>query len=154
MLSERIKPLKGLAPSADIFNTDPGSDVFSMRDLRGITFLVHHKGGTTGKGTLIAQACDDITPSSTTAIAAKYRKMTTGDSDTLGAITTLPTTGVETVPTEDTLFEIYVDATDLPADKDFVRLKLTETANDPVLGVVIALGHLKYQGVDAPTVIA
>lgn len=154
MFSERIKPLKGLAPSADIFNGNPGSDVFNMEGLEKITFLFYHTGGTTGKGTLKAQAVDNVSADNPVDIAAKYRKMTTGDSDTLGAVTTLTTSGVETVPTENTLFEVEVHATDLPAGKTFVRLKLDETVNDPVLGALIALGHLKYQGVNPPTVIA
>lgn len=154
MLSEKHVILNMLSPAADGFNTGPNSDIVAMRDLESLTFIFSHIGGTTGTGSLIVKACDNVSGTNPTAIAAKYRKKTTGASDTWGAITTLPTTGVTTVAAEDTIYEIYVHATDLPKTQDFVFLDTTEVVNDPLLTSCIALGELKFQGVSPPSVLA
>lgn len=154
MLSEKHVILNAISPAADGFNTGPNSDVFAMRDLESITFIFQHVGGTTGNGSLIVKACDDVSANNPTAIAARYRKKTTGASDAWGAVTALPTTGVTTVATEDTIYEIEVKATDLPKTQDFVFLDTTEVTNDPVVTSCIAIGELKYQGLTPPTVLA
>lgn len=155
MLSERYKPLKGLAPAADRFNTSPSTDVFSMKNLDSITFLVYHDGGTTGKGTFTVEACDDVTPSNTTPVAFNYRRMTTGASDTMGAISAATAAGIDSVPAESTIIEIEVSA-DVVAETGytFVRLKCAEAVNDPVNGVVIALGKLRYEGAQPSSVLS
>ncbi len=155
MLSENVKLIKGLAPAADRFNTSPSTDVVSLANAEKATFILYHDGGTTGKGTLTVEACDDVTPSNTTAVAFRYRRVTTGASDEIGAISTATTAGIDTVPGETTLIEIEVKADELPAGKPFVRLKCTEAVNDPVNGaVLIILSGLRYGGASQPTALA
>lgn len=155
MLSEKLHFAKGLAPAADRFNTNPPTDVYNLGLAEDITFIVAHAGGTTGKATITVEACDDVTPSNTTAIPFRYRRMTTGADDTMGDISVATAAGIDTVPTEDTLIEINVRASELTAGKPFVRLKLTEAVNDPVVGFVLAiLGNPRYQGETQPSVLA
>lgn len=147
MLSERIKIVKGLAPAADRFNTDPATDVISLKNAERATFLIIHAGGTTGKATITVEECDNVTPSNSTAIAFKYRRMTTGASDTMGAISTATAAGIDTVAAEDTIIEVSVEAADLSDGYPFVRVVLTEAADDPVNACVVGLlDGVRYQG--------
>jgi hypothetical protein len=155
MLSETIKPLKALAPAADRFNTGPATDVFSMANLKKLTFLVYHIGGTTGTATLTVEQCTSAAAAGAAAIPFKYRRMTTGVDDTLGAISDAAAAGIATVAAEDTIIEIEVDADQLDAGFSFVRLQTTELVNDPVVACVIALGHVaRFQGVTMPSMLS
>lgn len=152
MLSETHKIVKGLAPAADRFNTSPSTDIYHLAEAENITFLVIHQGGTTGQGTFTVEACDNVTPSNTEAIAFRYRRLTTGASDTIGAPATAAATGIDSVAAEDTIIEISVRASELPAGKGYVRLKCAEKVNDPVNACVVAiLGGLRYGGVNQPS---
>lgn len=143
MLSEHIKPLKGLAPAADRFNTGPGTDWFNTKLHEEITFIVYHQGGTTGKAKLQVEMASDASGTGATAVPFSYRRMTTGDSDALGSIgAATAADGIETVPGEDTLIEVNINCRALPDEaKTFVRLKTTETADDPVNACIFAFGH-------------
>lgn len=154
MLSECQKIVKGLAPSVDIFDGSPATDIINAGLVESVTFLVYHKGGTTGKGTLTVEACDDTTPSNTTAVAFRYRRMTTGASDVLGAISNATAAGIDTVPGEDTIIEISVKADELPSGKPYVRLKAAEAVNDPVAGAIVILAKPRYCGASQPSVLS
>lgn len=152
MLSEKFKLLKGLAPAADRFNTSPSTDRFNMENLDRITFLVYHQGGTTGVGTLTVEQHVAASSGTPVAIPFRYRRMTTGDSDTLGAISNAAAAGIDTVAAEDTIIEIEVSADALSAGYKFVSLKCAEAVNDPVNAVVIALGHSQRYGSDVTAI--
>jgi hypothetical protein len=155
MLSEfEGKPIKALAPAADRWNTDPITDAITLKCHNQLTFLVYQSGGTTGKATLTVLASSDASQTGATAVAFRYRKMTTGASDTLGAVTAATTAGFDTTPNEDSIYEIEVLASELPSGKPWVHLKATEAANDPVNGAVIAiLSQPKYGGTTQPAAI-
>lgn len=155
MLSEQMKIVKGLAPAADRFNTDPSTDVINLEGADKVTFLVYHAGGTTGKATITVEECSSAAGSNANAIAFRYRKLTTGASDAIGAITNAAATGVSTVAGETTIFEVEVKASELADGYNFARLVLTEGADDPVSGAVIALlSGLRYGGVSQPSALA
>lgn len=151
MLTEKFGLVLGLAPAADRFNTSPYTDIVSLKNAEAVSFIVVHDGGTTGVGSLLATACDNVSASNTAAVAGYYRKKTTGASATWGDVTSFPTTGVLTTAGESTIFEIMIRAADLPDGKPFVRLQTAESVNDPVNGCVIAILHgAKYQGLTQP----
>jgi len=155
MLSETLKIVNGLSPSADRFNTSPATDVVNAGLCDEVTFIVQHQGGTTGKATLTVEACDDVTPSNTAAVAFRYRRKTTGASDVWGAITAATTAGIDTVAGEDTAIEVSVKAAELPAGKPYVRLKCTEAVDDPVVGAVLIIcSGLRYGGANAASVLS
>jgi hypothetical protein len=157
MLSENYKIVKLLAPAADRFNANPATDVVNLGLADSLTAIVSHSGGTTGKAKIQVEACSAADGTGAEAVAFRYRRMTTGASDAVGAISyaTVAADGIETVPTEETLIELCILSEELPAGKPFVRLQLTETANDPVTGEVIGiLSGLRYKGPDSPTVLA
>ncbi len=157
MLSENYKIVKLLDPAADRFNTDPATDIVNLGLADCLTAIVYHAGGTTGKAKIQVEACSDASGTGAEAVAFRYRRMTTGASDTLGAISyaTVAADGIETVPTEATAIEVCIFSEELPDGKPFARLKLTETNNDPVTATVIGiLSGLKFKGPDSPTVLA
>lgn len=145
-LTEQYQIVTGLAPAADRFNGSPATDVVNTKYADKVTFLIEHSGGTSGYATLTVEECDNVTPSNTKAIAFNYRKKTTGASAAWGDITAATTSGVATTAAGDQIIEIQVDPAALTAGYPYVRLKCTETVDDPVNGAVqIILGPMAYQ---------
>lgn len=155
MLSEfEAKPIKALAPAADRWNTSPVTDSISMKNHNKLTFLVYQEGGTTGKATLTVLASTDASRTSEEAVTFRYRKMTTGASDVLGAVTAAAAAGFDTTAAEDSIYELEVLSSELPEGKPWVHLKATEAANDPVNGCVIALvSEPRFGGITQPAAI-
>ena len=140
MMEERQVEV-GLNAGADVFGADGvGSDVFSMRKHDRIVFIVHWGVGATGVNKFTVEACDNVTPSNTTAIPFWYRKLTGGAAP--GAVTAVATgsdgvsndVGSNQVILIETTAELVRAAGD-----DFVRLYADETTDSPVLGGVLAL---------------
>lgn len=157
LFTEQVKPVKGLSPSADLYNGDPATDIFNMENYDKICFVLHQAdgGGTTGKATITVEACDDVSATHKSAIAFKYRKMTTGASDVMGAVTAATASGFTTTANEDTVYFIEVSAADLPSGYPFVRMQLTESVNDPVSGSVLAyLMGARYKEPNMPSALS
>ncbi len=131
-----------VAANEDLFNGDPASDVISMANYRSIIFLIAKNAGATGTATITVESCDDVTPSTTTAIPFTYRATTSGNA--AGAVTAATAAGFTTTAGADQLYEIEIDAADLGTD-DFVRLQCTEVVDSPVDGAIICiLGGARY----------
>lgn len=138
MFFERLQDAVGINASADIFNTDPASPCINMAYAKEAVARFQHSGGTTGKGTIKVQACTKADGTGATDIAFDYKKaIGTG---AYGEITKAVAAGVETVPAQTAKFLINIRALQLPEGKPFVRIKLTETANDPVVGCLALIG--------------
>lgn len=154
---QTIKFVKGLAPAGDRWHTDPATDIVNTKNYRKVAFLVHQSGGTTGKATLTVEACSDVAATGAVAVPFHYSVGGTGagtDGDATGAVTDATAAGFDTTANADKLYLIQVEASELPEDKPFVRLKCTEAANDPVNGAVeILLYEARYAGADLPTAI-
>lgn len=154
---ETVKFVKGLAPAADRWNTDPTTDIVNTALYGKVAFLVHQEGGTTGKATLTVEACTDASGTDATAVPFKYSIGGTGagaDGDATGAVTAATAAGFDTTANAEKLYIIDVDSASLPAGKNFVRLKCTEAVNDPVKGCVeILLYGARYAGAALPSAI-
>lgn len=132
-----------LQPAADRYNGNPASDVFNMKDYDHIVFLLAEGAGGTGTVKIQVEACTDATGAGNTAIAFNYRVM--GTIDTWGSRAAAASTGYTTVAGADKMVAVEIDAAELPADKPFVRLQLTEVVNDPcAAGVVAILSGARY----------
>lgn len=155
MLSEIIRFIKALNPGADAFAGTKNTDIVNMGFAEKMTWLVYTDGGTTGKTTITVEACDDVTPSNTSAVAFRYRKSTAGVTDAVGALTAATTAGFDTTPAETNIYEIEVSASALPVGYPFVRLHMVEAADDPVNGCVIGMASgLRYGGLNAPGILS
>lgn len=140
---ENVHVVAGLDPSADVFNTDPASDVVNMGDFEKAVFIIHQKANATstaGTAAIKAQAVTSVAASNATDLPFKYTKKTTGASDTMGAVTSVAAgSSFTTTAAEATIYVVEVDASDLPVGSKYVQLKCTEVANAPVIGSVVCL---------------
>lgn len=143
-LSQYVHFVKGLDPVADAFAGTVGTEVVNMEGYSKATFVIHKGVGTTGTSTITVEACDDTTPSNTTAIPFRYKAITTGDTE--GALTAATTTGFATTAGSSQMYVIEVDAEELgDIGYGYLRLKAVEVTNDPVLlGVLIMLHGARY----------
>lgn len=130
--------VKGLDPVADAFAGTVRSDVVRGGNHRSVTFLIYKGVGATGTSTITVEACDDVTPSNTSAIPFKYRACTTGD--TWGTLTDATTSGFATTAGSSQLYEIIVDTDELgDTGYKYVSLKAVEVVDSPVLGGILVL---------------
>jgi hypothetical protein len=139
----------GLAPIADAFaGATVNSDVIKLESA-GVIFLIYNGVGTTGTSTVTVEACDNVTPSNTTAVPFIYRASTTGD--IWGAWTAATTAGFTTTAGSNHIYEVFVDAAELAEEGyGYARLDMAEVANDPVLGgILIGLVDTRYAVVPA-----
>ncbi len=136
---EMMHFVKGLAPAADRWNTNPATDIVKLDEWNKAVFLVHQQGGTTGVATLTVEACSDNTGTGATAVAFAYAVGADGagaNSDIMGARTEAAAAGFNTTAAIDALYLIEIRGDQLPDGKPYVRLKCTEAVNDPVNGAV------------------
>lgn len=139
LLIERLEPVKGIDPVADGMAGGVNSDVYDMSAFSRILFLVYRgvASGGTAAPTYTVEACDDIVPTTHTAIAFNYRK-------SLGAVATATTTGFQATAGSSAIDVIEVHETALASlGYRYIRLAIAETVNDPVVSAVVALGELK-----------
>lgn len=148
-LSQRVHFVKGLDPIADGFAGTVGSDVVNMKGNAGATFVIYKGVGTTGTSTITVEACDNTTPSNTTAIPFHYKAITTGDTE--GAYTAATTSGFATTAGSSELYVIEVDAEELgDTGYGYLRLKAVEVVDDPVLGGILIMLHRGRYQQDVP----
>ena len=156
LISENLKMVKGISPSADMYDGDPVSDAVQLGKYEKAMFVIHQKtaGTNTGTATITLLASSDASATGAEAIAFKYRKMTNGTSDTESDITAATTSGFTTTANEDTAYRIEINSAELPAGKPWVTLKATEVVNDPVIGDCMIYLSGRNKAEQLPTAIA
>jgi hypothetical protein len=156
IFSDRHKVVNGLPPAADVFATSGASDIVNMEAYNHVTFIIVTGATTTADGVITVEACDDTTPSHTTAIAFRYRKVVSGD--TYGDLTDATSSGYAmTASTANQYHIIEVDAADIEAGAagyEYVRVKVTEDTDDPQYACIVAiLSEPRYAHANLGTVI-
>ncbi|MCG8670201.1 MAG: hypothetical protein MI867_12360 [Pseudomonadales bacterium] len=139
-LIENLHLVKGLDPVADFMAGTVSTDVVSMANHGKVLFVVYKGVGATGTSTITVEACDDFTPTTTSAIPFRYRTITSDD--THGAVTEATTAGFTTTAGSSQIYLIEVDAIQLAVDgNDYANVRLTavESANSPVVGSILAI---------------
>uniref|UniRef100_A0A6M3IRI5 Uncharacterized protein n=1 Tax=viral metagenome TaxID=1070528 RepID=A0A6M3IRI5_9ZZZZ len=140
-----------VAANEDIFNGSPTTDVINLKNAQGVMFVVACNANVgSGAATITIEACDNVTPSNTTAIVFRYQLIST--TDLPGTLTAATTSGVASIGTTNTMLLVEVDAATVGAasvnstyNNTFVRLKATETQSDAVDGAILAfLFGLRY----------
>lgn len=141
---EGIHGVNVLPPVADAGNGNIATDIVDMSCAAKAHFIVQKGVGTTGTSTITIEACDDTTPSNTTAVPFRYRNITSGD--TVTAVTEATSAGFTTTAGSNHHIQIEVDAVEIAkAGYRYVRLAAAESADDPVLfGVYCLLSGLRY----------
>ena len=143
-LLEGLHLVNGLAPVADAGNGTVTTDVVNMENAGRAVFILTKGVGATGTSTITMLACDDVTPSNTTAIPFQYRDIS-GGNDTTTALTEATTAGFTTTAGNNTIVACEVVASDLAATGyGYLQMKAVEVVDSPVLfGVTVLLGDLR-----------
>ena len=144
---ENIKLVNGLAPSSDLYNTDPATDVINTAKYEEVVFLIFQKtaGTNTGDATITVEECTSAAGAGNTAIAFKYFKNDDADTDDdLDAEASASASGFTTTANKTAMYAIRIKESDLSDGSPFVRVVLTESTDDPVIGSVVALCKAKY----------
>jgi hypothetical protein len=137
-------PISALAPDADLYAADPATDVISMADFGVIDFFLHEGVGATGTALLTVESCDDVTPTTSTAVGFRYRVAQTAD--VFGAWTTVAAAGYTTIAgATSKIVQVQVESAGLSGDDNFVRLQIVEVVDSPVdAGVIAILSDPRY----------
>lgn len=134
---ENIHYIGGLAPNADAFAGTVYTDVFKVLG-EGATFLVWYgTNAAVGASTMTVVACDDVTPTNSTAVPFMYRVSTTFD--TWGDWTAATTAGITVGGSADSMWQIYVPASEYATEGyAYTRAAFVETVNQAADGMVLA----------------
>ena len=145
-LLQNLHFIKGLDPVADAFSGTVSSDVVNLANFGSAVFLVYKGVGATGTSTLTVEACDDIVPTTTTAVPFFSKSITS--TDIQGAMTARAAAGFTTTAGSSQIYAIQVDADELAnVGYAYVRLKAVEVVDSPVLGcIAIVLGNSRFGG--------
>lgn len=148
LFSEENLVINGLAPVADAFAGTVNSDVIDVSEAHRLTFLVWWGVGATGTTTLTVEACDNVTPSNTTAVAFKSRRVANHQSsDVPTAPTARAAAGFTTTAGSNQLYIIEVDPAVIAATGyRYARLHAVESVDSPILGgILVVLSQLRVQ---------
>lgn len=141
LLMERLQLIKGIDPVADAFAGTVATDVVDMSEFSRVVFIFYGGVGATGDSTVTIEACDDVVPTNTSAIAYFSREDHAGDE---GAITARAATGF--IPTAGSsriaAFEVHESALASTGYR-YVRAKFVEDTDSAVLGCVLIVGEAK-----------
>ena len=140
-----------IAANEDIFNGNPASDVLNMALYEEIIFIIVKNAGATGTATITVESCDDLVPTTTTAIVFDYKVCTTGN--TWGATTRAAAAGFTTTAGADQCYVISVDSSMLSGTDQYVRLQATEVVNNPCDGAILCVGVRPRYAMDVPATI-
>jgi len=133
---EKIHWIGGLVPDADAFAGTVNTDIFEVQG-EGAVFIIFAGENGGGDSTVTVQACDDTTPSNTTAVPFYYKSSTTFD--TWGDWAAATTAGITTPTSSNYMKMIYVPAAELASEGyGYVRLHLVEDTNAAVDACVLA----------------
>jgi len=125
------------AAYGDMFNGNPATDVVNLGKYEKCTWIIQKAAGNTGTAVVTVESCDDVTPTTTTAVAFNYWTCTSGD--TWSDMSTATTAGFTTTAGADQMYAIEVNSAELSGTDKYVRMKMTESANDPVNGTAICI---------------
>jgi hypothetical protein len=128
----------GLAPVADFSGADPVyTDVINFKNHGRLQFIVVWGVGATGTTKFTVEACDDLAASNVSAIPFWYRNTTAAGTPGTATLTDA-STGFTNTAGSDQIIEIEVLPESLNSSGyGYVRLKLDEVTNSPVLGGIL-----------------
>jgi hypothetical protein len=126
-----------LTAHEDIFNGTPTTDIVNMDGWTEALFIIEKSAGGTGTAVITVESCDDVTPTTATAVAFDYQSCTSGNTWSSRAAAT--SSGFTTTAGANQAYKIWIRADELSGTDKFVRLKATESANDPVDGAIVTV---------------
>ena len=125
----------GLAPNADFASGTVYTDVFEVQGEAGYALVWYGTNASNGASTLTVEACDNNTPSNTTAVPFLYRVATTFD--TMGDWTAATAAGITVGGSANSAWEIYVPVSELAEEGyEYMRVKMVESTAQAADGVI------------------
>lgn len=130
------------------------SDVFSMKNASHVTIIVTAGSTNADAGNITIEECDDLTPTTDTAIAFNYYAEETDSGDTLGDRTAATTAGIDVSGEDNITYVIEIDAEELSEGYPCLELKWSACGGATYGSAVAILTGYAYQGKNQPTEIA
>lgn len=114
------------------------SDIVNLAKYRSVLFVLLKGAGAVGTTKITVESCDNVTPTTPTAIAFNSRSCVS--IDTMGSLTARTAAGgLTTTAGADQSYQIEVNADGLYSTDKFVRLKMVEVAATAVDATIIAI---------------
>ena len=131
--AENNKVINAVVPVADTFATAAESDVISARGCESVVFLVMTGAGADNTNVITVLACDDVTPTTETAIVFTVASVVSGDTNDRPTATAV-TGKAFTASTANQFYVVEVDPADVAAANSnagnpYVRCTVTEAGN-------------------------
>jgi hypothetical protein len=153
---QRNSGINALEPKADRFATAGETDVIRATGCEAIYFAVLLGAAADNTNTITVLACDNVTPTTETAIPFMYRLVSTAG--TYGAVTAATTSGIaiDGDLAANQYYEIEVDPSDVEAanshaGNQFVRCTVTEGGTATAqLGAIYCLRMGEHNAHDVP----
>jgi len=145
----------GIDPVADCFDGTKSTDVINASNAHAVHFVVHQGVGATGTRTYTVEACDDTTPSNTTAVPFTYQQvLASGTTDVPAALVRATAAGYTSTAGSGQVHVISVDCDQLGnSERKFVRLTAVEVTNSPVLaGITVYLEVARPRNIHATAI--
>ena len=129
--------VNAIVPVADVEDTSNDSDVVNCQG-GGVLFIYQTGANAGGDSTITVEACDNVTPSNTTAVPFVYRSCVA--TDIWSAWTAATTAGFTSSQVANAMHQVYVDGAELAEEGyGYVRFSTTEDTNASVTGGVLAI---------------
>lgn len=113
------------------------TDVINLAKYRKVLYVIQKGAGASATGVVTVESCDNVTPSTPTAIAYHYKVCTT--IDTYGDWVSVASTGFTTTAGANQCYLVEVDASELSGTDKYCRLKITETVDAACDGCVLTI---------------
>jgi hypothetical protein len=130
------------------------SDIFSMANYAHATILVTCGSTHSDAGNITIEECDDLDGTNDTAIGFSYYKEETAGGDTLSAKQTATAAGIDVSASDNTIYVIEIDASQLSAGYPCLCLKWSDPGGATLGSAVAILSGARYAGSESATAIA
>jgi hypothetical protein len=131
------------------------SDVFSMAKYAHATIIATAGATNADAGNITIEECDNLTPTTDTAIDFYYYAETTAGGDTLGARTLAEAaTGIDVSANDNITYVIEIDARELSDGYPCLELKWSVPGGATLVSAVAVLTGSRYAEDQSATVIA
>ena len=138
LLMETLHFVFGKAPVADFLSGTVRSDVVNLKLWRKVMFVFFWGVGTTGTTTITVEASDDVTPTTTSAVPFRSRRVSSPD--TAVASVAQAAAGFVTTAGSNQIYIAEVDVEALLASGyNYVSAKAVESVDDPILGGILII---------------
>lgn len=130
-------PSGNQAAYEDLFNGSPNTDVVNLGKYDKALWIIQKAAGDTGVARISVESCDDVTPSTATAVAFSYWTCTTGD--TWSDMQTATSYGFTTTAGSNSLYAIEINSSELSGTDQYARLATDETTDSAVDGTIVCI---------------